>query len=113
MRNVEPVAHLVLELWDQLLAQERGDVVRFDSMDRGAGEVAVDRLQLGLPAKDDVGGELPLVQAPVTPLGLPSIRDALPMCPFGVLDYRVVDQAIVDMALFQLRGRPVVAVEGD
>src|ERR1039457_427026 len=103
MRNVEPVAHLVLELWDQLLAQERGDVVRFDSMDRGAGEVAVDGLQLGLPAKDDVGGVLALVQAPVAgyaevaedgaeafrqfvqlpvnPLGLPSIRDALRLCP--------------------------------
>src|ERR1022692_2018193 len=55
-RNV--VTHLALELGDQLLTQKCGDVVRFDGMDGGAREVAVDSLQLGLPPKDDVGGVL-------------------------------------------------------
>ena len=42
--RVEPVAHLVLVVTVELATQEGGDVVRFDGMNRGAGEPVIDRV---------------------------------------------------------------------
>jgi hypothetical protein len=63
--DVETVAHLAFVLCVQFAARESGYVVRLHGMDRRARQVLIDRLQIRLFAKDDVGSVFALVHTPV------------------------------------------------
>src|ERR1700730_9825363 len=47
------------------------------------------------------------------PLGLPAVGDTLRLSPIPDLDKSVIEQAVVDLALPQLRRQPVMSVEVD
>jgi hypothetical protein len=60
--RVEAVAHLPLVERAQLAPPEGGDMVGFHGVDGGAGEGAVDRLQVFAAAKEQSHGELDLIR---------------------------------------------------
>src|ERR1017187_6374237 len=59
------VAHFILVVAVELLAQKRGDVIGLDRMDGGPDQVPVDGLQVRLPVKYDVRGVFGFAQTPV------------------------------------------------
>src|SRR3954452_3965144 len=67
--DVETVAYLAFVLRVELAPEKRGDVIRFDGMNRSARQIFIDRLQIGLFTEDDVGGVFALVHAPVISAG--------------------------------------------
>ncbi len=54
-----------LKLCVELAPQKGGDVVWFDGVNRGAGQVVIDGCQVPLPFKYNVGGVLALIHTPV------------------------------------------------
>ncbi len=131
--GVEIIADLGLHVPVQLLAQEGRHVARLDGVDGRAREDLVERPEVGLALKDDIGGVRDLHQAPVIPGA--EVRDGgavgpsppiqLPMqgaddqllgqllSPREVLDLNegVVGQGEADPGLTQLSRQVVVAVE--
>ena|SRR5438128_294550 len=65
--DVETVAYLAFVLRVELAPEKRGDVIRFDGMNRSARQIFIDRLQIGLFTEDDVGGvfALEIIARPV------------------------------------------------
>ena len=63
--HVVAVAHLVLVVAVQLLAQKRGDIIGFDGVNRRADQLPIETLQVRLAVEHDVGGILGRVQTPV------------------------------------------------
>jgi hypothetical protein len=63
--HVVTVAHLILVVAVEFLAQKGGDVVGLDRVDGGSSQVPMNGLQVRLPPKHDVGGVFGFVQAPV------------------------------------------------
>jgi len=130
--HVVAVAHLIVVVAVQLLAQKRGDIVGLDRLNRRAGPFAVERLQVSLPAKHHVGRVFGRVQAPVIlglnrrkdravtvckllqsavqPCRLEAVGDLLRPLPVPDLDKGVVEQAIADAFAFELPRQPVVSV---
>ena len=104
-------------------------------MNRRARQVFIDRLQIRLPAEDDVSGVFALIHAPVISggevaidpaaasreliesgvdsFGFPSVGDALRPLPVRNMAERIVRHSIVDAQLAQLASQPVMAVEAD
>jgi hypothetical protein len=135
MRMLKTVTHFVFELQAELPPEESGNVVRLHGMNRRARQVLIDRLQIRLPAEDDVGGVLTLVHTPVVSggevpidraaapgelvepgmdsFGFPSVGDALSPLPVRNVAERIVGHSIVDAQLAQLACQPVMPVEAD
>src|SRR5581483_11357839 len=63
--GVKVVAQFIAVVPGQLAAQERGDVIGLDRMDRRADQGVVERTQRSLAVEDEVRGILDLHQAPV------------------------------------------------
>src|ERR1700686_920698 len=67
------VAHFILVVAVELLAQKRGDFVGLDRLDGGPEKVPIDGLQVRLPVKYDVGGVFRLAQTPG--IGFPDLLE--------------------------------------
>src|SRR5437867_2683334 len=63
--DVIAIAQFVLIIGVELFAKEGGDIVGFDGVDDRAQNVIVDGLQVALAVKNDVGGILDDVEAPM------------------------------------------------
>jgi hypothetical protein len=63
----EVVAHLVPVTVIELSAQKGGYVVRLYGVDRSAGKIAIDQLEVFLMLEDNISGVLSLHDAPVVP----------------------------------------------
>jgi len=133
--DIETIAHLALVAGVQFAAQKSGDVVRLDSVDRGAAEILIHGLQIGSMAEHDVGGILTLVHAPVIVhaqtamdgreatgeliqlamqlLDARTVGDPLRSFPVGNTGEGVVQQGEADTLPAQPCRHPVVPVEVD
>ena len=130
--DVEAIAHLTFVLRAELAAEECGDVVRPNGVNRRARQVFVDRLQIGLLAEDDIGGIFTLIHAPVVSsgevpidratlpgeivpprmdaLGLPGVGNVLRPRPVRDVREGVVGHAVVDTESAQLACQSVMTV---
>ncbi len=63
--NVKTIFHFAFVVSVELLAQERGDVLRFDGVNHGFEQIGIDGLKVFPLLENDVGGILHLHQAPV------------------------------------------------
>jgi len=63
--HVIAVAHLILVIAVELLAQEGCYIVGLDGMDCGPNQIPIDGLQIGLPFKDNIGGVFGFIQTPM------------------------------------------------
>src|SRR4051812_10802802 len=63
--NVIAIAGFALKLGAKLAAQEGGDVVRLDGVNRRAGQGAINGRQVRLPFENDIGGIFALIHTPV------------------------------------------------
>jgi len=133
--GVEVVAELVTVLTDELSAEEGRHVGCLHGVDGGADDRLVERGEVSLPPKDDVGGVLDLHEAPVVAElqrlddraaeGGVVIKNAVelvdvevigePLSCLEVLDVHegVVDEAVGDAGLIEPACEHVVAVEVD
>ena len=130
---IEAVTQFALVIAMQFSSQESGNIGRFDGRDQGFQKKRVEGLQSGLTAKDQVGGEFRLPDAPVVTqvqaLGYRTIlRDQFIQPGVQLLDIHLLHQLvgnriIVDMGkgiieqlksdsfLLQLIGQPGMPVE--
>src|SRR5580704_4356726 len=133
--DVETISHFALVLPVQLAAEECGDVIRLDCMDRGTRQILIDRLQIRLPAEHDVGGVFALVHAPVVSggevpidrttlagqrvqprmdaFGFPAAGDALGPVPVRYVREGIVGHSVIDTEPAQLSRQPVMTVEAN
>src|SRR5713101_8147439 len=131
--DVEAIPHFALELRAELAAEESGDIVWFDRVNRRTRQILVDGLEIRLFAEDDIRGVLALIHAPVIsgceipidrtaspgelvqprmyPFRFPSIGDALGPLPVRDAGEGVIGHSIIDAQLAQLAGKPVVPLK--
>ena len=128
--DIETIAHLAFKLRGELLPEKRRDVIRLDRMNRGACQIPVDGLQIGLPAENNVGGVFALVHAPVVAGGeitidrtaqarqfvqpfvdsfrFPAVGDGVCLFPVPDVCEGVVGDSVLDPGLTQAARQPVV-----
>ena len=133
--DIETVPHLALVLGGELAAEEGGDVIRLHRVNRGARQILVNGLQVGLLAEHDIGGVFALIHAPVVSGGevpidrttepgqfiqprvhafrFPTVGDALCPCPVPDMGEGVIGHSILDAQPAQLVRQPVMPVTAD
>ena len=127
--NIEPVAHLAFVLGVEFAAQECGDVIGLDGVDRRPAQVTVDRRQFRLTLEYNLGGVLALIHAPVIgpaegamnraeparkliqplmqTLDLQSVGDLLSARPVGDFSKSIIDEPEGNLPFAQYTGQPV------